>query len=72
MRKSEPWKRCPSTHCERAQECRSPSECAAVGPSREIQAIDNYLDWCAENNKPTSGRAIVAFLADNGIRVVAD
>ena len=23
-----------------------------------IQAIDNYLDWCADNNKPTSGNPI--------------
>lgn len=23
----EPWKRCPSTHCERRQECASPSDC---------------------------------------------
>lgn len=22
------WKRCPSTHCERWQECRSPHECS--------------------------------------------
>jgi hypothetical protein len=25
----DPWNRCPSTHCERAQECRSPNECSA-------------------------------------------
>jgi len=24
------WKRCPSTHCERAQECRSPNECSGT------------------------------------------
>ena len=24
-----PWKHCPSTHCERAQECRSVNECSA-------------------------------------------
>lgn len=23
------WSRCPSTHCERSQECRSPNECSA-------------------------------------------
>ena len=23
------WKNCPSTHCERSQECRSPHECCA-------------------------------------------
>jgi hypothetical protein len=27
------WSRCPSTHCERAQECRSPSECSAAPPA---------------------------------------
>ena len=26
------WKRCPSTHCERAEECRSPNECSAAAP----------------------------------------
>lgn len=26
----EPWKHCPSTHCERSQECRSPNECSAT------------------------------------------
>lgn len=24
------WHRCPSTHCERTQECRSPHECSAA------------------------------------------
>lgn len=24
-----PWEHCPSTHCERAQQCRSPNECSA-------------------------------------------
>ena len=24
------WVNCPSTHCERSQECRSPSECSAA------------------------------------------
>lgn len=30
------WKDCPSTHCERSQECRSPHECCAkrVGNDR--------------------------------------
>ena len=28
---SRPWELCPSTHCERAQECRSPSECSGTG-----------------------------------------
>ncbi len=23
----QPWKKCPSTHCERREECTSPSEC---------------------------------------------
>lgn len=27
--KRQPWARCPSTHCERSQECRSPNECSA-------------------------------------------
>ena len=26
----EPWKHCPSTHCERSQECRAPNECSAT------------------------------------------
>lgn len=36
----EPWKRCPSTHCERSEECRSPHDCIvrrappAVPPTR--------------------------------------
>ena len=25
------WKICPSTHCERAQECRAPHECSGTG-----------------------------------------
>lgn len=25
----EPWRHCPSTHCERAKECRSVNECSA-------------------------------------------
>jgi hypothetical protein len=25
------WARCPSTHCERAQECHTPNECGAEG-----------------------------------------
>jgi len=28
---TENWERCPSTHCERAQECRSPHECSGTG-----------------------------------------
>lgn len=27
FRDAEPWKRCPSTHCERRGECASPHEC---------------------------------------------
>lgn len=27
----ERWRKCPSTHCERAQECRSPRECSSTG-----------------------------------------
>lgn len=27
----EPWRRCPSTHCERSQECRTPHECSGAG-----------------------------------------
>lgn len=26
-RRSKPWLRCPSTHCERREECASPNEC---------------------------------------------
>ena len=26
-----PWTRCPSTHCERSQECISPHECNGMG-----------------------------------------
>ena len=26
-----PWERCPSTHCERRQECCSPHECSGTG-----------------------------------------
>lgn len=26
---SKRWKHCPSTHCERSHECRSPNECCA-------------------------------------------
>lgn len=32
------WSRCPSTHCERAQECRSPHECSATLPREQEQA----------------------------------
>lgn len=28
---TERWRKCPSTHCERAQECRSPHECSSTG-----------------------------------------
>ena len=28
---TEPWQRCQSTHCERAEECRSPSDCNRTG-----------------------------------------
>lgn len=31
----QPWANCPSTHCERSQECRSPSECSGL---RTLQA----------------------------------
>lgn len=27
----ERWRICPSTHCERSQECRSPNECSGTG-----------------------------------------
>lgn len=29
------WKHCPSTHCERRQECASPHECCAAVSKRE-------------------------------------
>ena len=35
------WTRCPSTHCERSQECRSPHECSGNGAAlvkREVYA----------------------------------
>lgn len=28
------WKRCPSTHCERTQECRNPGDCSGTGRGR--------------------------------------
>lgn len=31
---SAPWKRCPSTHCERRGECSSPSDCIVKTPNR--------------------------------------
>jgi hypothetical protein len=31
---SDNWTRCPSTHCERAQECRNPSECSGTGRAK--------------------------------------
>ncbi len=42
---TEPWQRCPSTHCERSQECRSPSECSGTGrgiAKRALAAIDAF------------------------------
>lgn len=36
-----PWTRCPSTHCERSEECRSPHECSGTGAAlvkREVYA----------------------------------
>ena len=36
----QPWQRCPSTHCERSQECRSPHECSAVGTHLARRALD--------------------------------
>ena len=36
----EAWQRCPSTHCERSQECRSPNECSAVGKHLAQRALD--------------------------------
>lgn len=32
------WRICPSTHCERAQECRSPHECSGTGRGRKERA----------------------------------
>lgn len=32
------WQRCPSTHCERSQECRSPSDCSGTGRSAKEKA----------------------------------
>lgn len=32
------WKRCPSTHCERRQECASPHDCTATGRAAAIRA----------------------------------
>ena len=36
----QPWQRCPSTHCERSQECRSPHECSASGMKLARRALD--------------------------------
>lgn len=35
----ERWRNCPSTHCERAQECRSPHECSATGRRQGHSAL---------------------------------
>lgn len=29
--RDQPWHYCPSTHCERCEECRSPNECCGTG-----------------------------------------
>jgi hypothetical protein len=35
LRRAAPnWMRCPSTHCERHQECRTPHECAGTGRAK--------------------------------------
>lgn len=31
LKEFKPWARCPSTHCERRQECASPHECSGTG-----------------------------------------
>lgn len=44
------WKRCPSTHCERHQECRSPHECSASGKSVKLNLfvhVTPRADACA-------------------------
>lgn len=38
--KHRPWNRCPNTHCERAQECRSRGECCAVKIAAPSEAGD--------------------------------
>lgn len=34
--KSRRWKMCPSTHCERRQECTSPHECSAAKEATDV------------------------------------
>ena len=37
------WKMCPSTHCERSQECRAPHECSGTG--KRLIVCDRCSDW---------------------------
>lgn len=36
-RQPDRWKGCPSTHCERSGECRSPNDCAAPRDMQEVE-----------------------------------
>lgn len=42
------WRICPSTHCERWQECRSPHECSGTGknltPERRAELAERWTD----------------------------
>jgi hypothetical protein len=37
---AEPWKRCPSTHCERRGECASPRDCTVARPTSQITSTN--------------------------------
>jgi hypothetical protein len=38
---TEPWKRCPSTHCERRGECSGPRDCTVKCPSPSVSSTNN-------------------------------
>ena len=42
--KNERWRRCPSTHCERRQECASPSDCTVKGVQAEKESDANFVE----------------------------
>ena len=36
------WRHCPSTHCERSQECRSPHECSGTGLGKLMRERNQF------------------------------
>ncbi|WDA37826.1 hypothetical protein [Sphingobium sp. YC-XJ3] len=56
----QPWKHCPSTHCERAQECRSVNECSAEGAT-----LTTPLSHDAEGESATVSREVAEAECEN-------